>query len=242
MSAEAKTVDVPKAEALAPLIAVCGIGGGAGASTLAFLTAMYVQRFAKAPILLCDAGGPGASLALMAEEESELSLPQAASAIAADALAVPLFAQVTGKLRLIARDPELDDFTDPEGLERLLRDARRAHPVTIVDCGSLQRPVERLIAKQASSILWVARGSVAGAKRAKSVLRSLPMKADREILAVSGREERDSSSEHELMSAAELRGASLVFVPPLPEVCDGNLGAALEAGQLALEAIRGRLA
>jgi Flp pilus assembly CpaE family ATPase len=241
MSAEVETVEPRDAKALSSLVAVCGIGGGAGTSTLAFLTAMYVQRFAAEPILLCDTGGPGASLALIAEQGSKLSLPQAAAAIAADALSVPIFVPVTEKLRLMARDPELDDAADLEGLARLLRDARNAHPLTIVDCGSLQRPVERSVAAQASSILWVARGSLTGAKRAKAVLRSLSIKADREILAVCGRQERNSEVEHELMGAADLRGASLVFVPSLPGVSNGSLKGALETGQAALEAIRGRL-
>jgi Flp pilus assembly CpaE family ATPase len=242
MSAELEAVELREVEALSSLVAVCGIGGGAGTSTLAFLTAMYVQRFASEPILLCDTGGPGASLALLAEKASQLSLPQAATVIGADALGVPLFVSVTAKLRLIAREPQLDDPPDPDGLSRLLFDARSAHPLTIVDCGTLQRPVERAVAEQATSIVWVTQGSPAGARRAQSALRSLPLNADREILAVCASEERDRVVEHELMSAAELRGASLVFVPALRDAFEGGLDAALGTGQLALEAIRGRLA
>ncbi len=242
MNTEVKTHEPLGSNALAPLVAVCGIGGGVGTSTLTFLTAMYVQSFASAPILLCDTGGPSASLALLAERESKLSLPQAASAIAADALGAPLFVSVTAKLRLIACEPQLDDPPDLDGLDRLLFDARSAHPLTIVDCGTLQRPVERAAAEQASSIVWVAEGSPAGARRAQSALRSLPLNAHKEILAVCASEERDRAVEHELMRAAELRGASLVFVPVLRDAFVGGLDAALGAGQLALEAIRGRLA
>lgn len=242
MSVELETVDVESgARTPAPLVAVCGIGGGVGTSTLAFLTAMYSQRFSSAPILLSDTGGPGASLAVLAEKGSPLSLPQAASAIAADALGVPLFVSVSPKLRLIAREPDFDDQPDAGGLVRLLRDARGAHPLTIVDCGSLQRPVERAVAEQASSILWVARGSAAGAKRAHAALRSLPLHAEREIVAVLAAEERDSAAEHELMSAAGLRNASLVFMPALPEVSLAGVEPVLVQGQLALEAIRARL-
>jgi Flp pilus assembly CpaE family ATPase len=260
MSAEVETVDSPPVEVeeskvaveeppadvaeerkAATLIAVCGIGGGAGTSTLAFLTAMYAQRVAPAPLLLCDTGGPAASLAVLAEKQSQLSLPQAAAAIGADALGVPLFVPLTPKLRLIARDPDFDDALDSDGLARLLRDARAAHPITIVDCGTLQRPVERAVAEQASSILWTAQGSPAGARRAQAALRSLPLRAEREILAVWAGERRSSAVEHELMSAADLHGASVVFVPALPEVSQAGLDTALEAGQVALEAIRGRL-
>jgi len=223
------------------LLAVCGIAGGAGTSTLAFLTAMYVQRSSSEPILLCDTGGPGASLAAMAGKSSPLSLPQAATAITVEALGVPLFAPLTARLRLIGREPDLDDAPDPDGLARLLCDARDAHPVTIVDCGTLQRPVERLVAEQASSILWVTQGSAAGARRARAALRSLPLNADREILAVCAGEERSAAVEHELMGAADLRGASLVFVPSLPDVCEDGAKEALNVGQVALEAITVRL-
>lgn len=226
---------------LAPLLAVCGIAGGAGASTLAFLTAMYAQHLSSQPILLCDSGGPTASLAQLAKTSSQLSLPQAATAIGADALGVPLFAQVTAKLRLIARGPDFEDDADPAGLARLLGDARGAHPLTIVDCGTLQRPIERAVAEQASSILWVAPGSLSGVRRARTALQSLPLRAEREILAVRAGEERNAAVEHELMGAAEMRGAALVFVLSLPEIDRVGLAATLEAGQLALEAIRTRL-
>jgi hypothetical protein len=223
------------------LLAVCGIGGGAGTSTLAYLSAMYVQQFAPKPILLCDAGGPGASLAAMAGKGSPLSLPQAATAVAADALGAPLFVQLTARLRLIGREPGFDDAPDPDGLARLLDDARDAHPVTIVDCGTLQRPVERSVAEQASSLLWVTRGTPGGAGQAKAALGHLPLRADREILAVRATEERNAAAEHELMSAADLRGASLVFLPALPDLGRIGIEAALQVAQVALEAIRVRL-
>jgi Flp pilus assembly CpaE family ATPase len=229
------------AEAPATLLAVCGIAGGAGTSTLAFLTAMYVQGHSPKPILLCDTGGPGASLAALAGRGSALSLPQAATAIAADALGVPLFVPLTARLRLIGREPDFDDAPDPDGLARLLGDARGAHPVTIVDCGTLQRPVERSVAEQASSILWVTRDGPAGARQARAALRSLPLSAEREILAVRAGGGRDAAVEHELMDAADLRGASLVFVPALPDVGRAGADAALDTAQVALEAIRARL-
>jgi len=148
---------------------------------------------------------------------------------------------LTARLRLIGRDPDFDDAPDIDGLSRLLDDARDAHPVTIVDCGTLQRPVERWVAEQASSLLWVAPGSAAGARRARAALRSLPLNADREILVVCEREERSSAVEHELMGAADLRSASLVFVPTLPDISEDGAESALRLAQVALEAIRVRL-
>lgn len=242
MTAELETVEREvRTEASAGLVAVCGIGGGVGTSTVALLSAAYIQRSSSAPILLCDTGGPTASLAALAGKSSQLSLGKAATVLAADALGVPLFVGLTPKLRLIAREPEFDDPVNPDGLSRLLHDAREAHPLTIVDCGTLQRPIEQAVALEASAIIWVAQVSPSGARRARAALRSLPRSADHEILVVRAGESRDSAIERQLMDAADLRGASLVFVPTLPDVCDG-LDGALEAGQLALEAIRGRLA
>lgn len=246
MSADMETVEPVRAGTVsdseaATLVAVCGIGGGTGASTLAFLSAMYAQRFLSAPLLLCDAGGPTASMAVLAEKQSQLSLPQAAAAIGADSLAVPLFVPLTAKVRLIAREPDFDDALDFDGLRRLLRDACAAHPLTIVDCGTLQRPIERAVAEQASSILWTVQGSSLGAARARATLRSLPLGADQEVLAVGAGEKRSSAVERELMNAADLRGAAVAFVPDIPQVSEVGMNTALEACQVPLEAIRGRL-
>jgi hypothetical protein len=98
------------------------------------------------------------------------------------------------------------------------------------------------VAEQASSILWVAPDSATGARRAQAALRSLPLNAGREILAACEAEERSSAVEHELMDAADVRGASLVFVPALRDVCQDGGRAALQAAHVALEAIRVRLA
>jgi len=43
------------------------------------------------------------------------------------------------------------------------------------------------------------------------------------------------------MGAADLRDASLVFVPSLPDACEDSAEAALNVAQVALEAIKVRL-
>src|SRR4051794_41843397 len=43
----------------APLVAVCGVCGGAGASTLSYLLARYAVRQLDGHVLVCDSGSSG---------------------------------------------------------------------------------------------------------------------------------------------------------------------------------------
>ena len=45
-----------------PLLAVCGLCGGAGASTLAYLVALAAARRDDRAVLLADTGGPTAGI------------------------------------------------------------------------------------------------------------------------------------------------------------------------------------
>ena len=49
------------------LLAVCGLCGGAGASTLAYLIAALRAEQQGGPVLVCDTGGPAGGLAAYAE-------------------------------------------------------------------------------------------------------------------------------------------------------------------------------
>src|SRR4051794_24816394 len=52
------------------LLAVCGLCGGAGASTLSYLIARFAAEQASADVLVCDTGGPTGGLAAYAAAES----------------------------------------------------------------------------------------------------------------------------------------------------------------------------
>src|SRR5438105_3052411 len=66
-----------------PLLAVCGVCGGAGASTLAYLIALAAARARRQPVLVADTGGPTGGLAALAGVEAPRSLPELADHIAA---------------------------------------------------------------------------------------------------------------------------------------------------------------
>src|SRR6266699_1020931 len=67
---------------LAPLLAVCGVCGGAGASTLSYLLARFAVDQLDGHVLVCDSGGPTGGLAGCTGVESPRSLSESADQIA----------------------------------------------------------------------------------------------------------------------------------------------------------------
>jgi Flp pilus assembly CpaE family ATPase len=222
------------------VVAVCGLGGGAGTTTLAYLAALHASRRSDGPVLACDGGGPGAALAAVAGSSSPLSLPAASEAIARGLIERRPFASLSPTLRLIARPPQLADDFDPEGLATLIAHARAAHALVVCDCGTLQRPIERELAAAADGIAWVTHASAVGIRAAAAALTSFAaLRGDREVLvarAIHGsRAERRA-----LLALAEELALPLVLVPSLPEVAAraevglGRLASELEAIEEAL--------
>src|SRR4051794_7254430 len=108
---------------LAPLLAVSGLCGGAGASTLSYLLARFAVDQLDGHVLVCDSGGPTGGLAGCTGVASPRSLSESADHIArglplARALyAVAAPASRPGReLRGIATAPRLAGGGDPEGL------------------------------------------------------------------------------------------------------------------------------
>ena len=68
---------------LGPLLAVCGLTGGAGATTLAYLVALAAAQQKGGPVLVADTGGPSGGLAALAGIETPQSLMELACQLAA---------------------------------------------------------------------------------------------------------------------------------------------------------------
>ena len=92
---------------LGPLLAVCGLAGGAGVTTLSYLIALAAVRQWTDPVLVADTGGPSGGLAACAGVEVPRSLGELAEQLAAG---VPLGGGIyaTGRdgLRVLATGPE----------------------------------------------------------------------------------------------------------------------------------------
>jgi hypothetical protein len=95
----------PRADACrGPLLAVCGLCGGAGASTLAYLVALAEARRRSEAVLVGDTGGPGGGISCYAGVQAPRSLAEVADHVAAGLPVGRLFT-ATGGLRVLATGP-----------------------------------------------------------------------------------------------------------------------------------------
>lgn len=228
------------------LVAVCGLCGGAGASTLSYLIARVAAADSDRPVLVCDTGGSTGGLAACAGVEAPRSLAEAADLIALNIrLSGRLWAVDPrvggGELRVIATGPRFSDRPPPAALERLLADAKAAHALTVVDCGRLERDAERLTLRLATHLAWVVPATASGLARGRKLLDSFPLQLDaREIVVARRIGDAESGALKHLKALAAERRAALVLVPELPESVD--LDRAVDAAQVPLQAIAGLLA
>ena len=98
----ADQIAAPPVRYPSPLIAVCGLTGGIGTSTLALLAAHALSADASGPVLLCELDGAGGGLAELAGASSPRSLTQLAAGIRGRGLP---FVALDRCLRLIATPP-----------------------------------------------------------------------------------------------------------------------------------------
>jgi hypothetical protein len=231
----------------APLLAVCGLCGGAGASTLSYLVARFA--LARGHVLLCDTGGPTGGLAAYAGIESAHSLLEAAELLN---LGLPLpgglYAVDAGastrehELRVIAAGPRLASAGHPAALEALLAAARDdAHALIVVDCGTLQRGADRLALRLATHVAWVLPATASGVRRGERVLaRICTAPGVRELVVARHDRHAERAGLRALRTLATQRRAPLVLVPELPDLL-AHRRRALERAQAALQAIDGVL-
>lgn len=220
-----------------PLLAVCGLCGGAGASTLAALVARAAAEERREPVLVCDSGGPTGGLAAYVHAESPRSLAGLANAIGAhEALADGLFADAGPGLRVLATRPQLDTAVDAYGLTRILRAAREAHALTVVDCGVPGTAADVQVLAAATHVAWVLPATAGGIRRAERVLGLFPMGA-RELLVARHEAAGRAAPVAELTELAATRDAPLVLMPHLPDLAERPTAEALDAARLSLDAI-----
>ena len=222
-----------------PLLAVCGLCGGAGASTLAYLVAQAAAHAGDEPVLVCDSGGPTGGLAGYAAAESSRSLPSLANAIAAhEPLAAGLFADAGPRLRVLATRPRLDADVDPDGLARLLHDAREAHALTVVDCGVPSCGVDEQVLEDATHVVWVLPATVGAVRRCERTLALFhPHESRREIVVARHDPAGRKAPIPQLTDLAAGRNAPLVLMPDVPDLAEQPQHEALEAVQLSLDAL-----
>jgi MinD-like ATPase involved in chromosome partitioning or flagellar assembly len=227
---------------LGPLLAVCGLAGGAGVTTLSYLVALEAVRQWTDPVLVADTGGPSGGLAACAGVEVERSLGELAQQLAAG---VPLGGGIyaTGRdgLRVLATGPEFSSSSAEDQVERLLAHAREAHGLTVIDCGTLTRAAEQTAAAAATHLAWVLTATAHGVRRALYVLEAAPPMPGKELIVARNDIRQANAPLRELRRIAAERGTPLVLVPHLAGLDAGRLDACAEAGQIPVQAILGAL-
>jgi MinD-like ATPase involved in chromosome partitioning or flagellar assembly len=229
-----------------PLVAVCALCGGAGASTLTYLLAAASARGeGRPPVLACDAGSVTAGLSLYAGLESPRSLAETAVALQEGRLGEhPMFVRAASGVRLIAPGPRTGaPAAAGAAIARLVKDARGAHGLTVVDCGTLAEEPQRVAARLASHVLWVVPATTGGVRRAQRALSTAAWADDRPQVLVARRDTTGGTkaSLRALTALADDRRAPLILMPHLGDLADGDLGAALTAAEVSLEALAGAL-
>jgi hypothetical protein len=152
-----------------------------------------------------------------------------------------LYATGPAGLRVLATGPAFTSTHAWEQLTTLLIDAREAHCLTVVDCGTLARDVDQVAASVSTHAVWVMPATAYGVTRGRQVLEAAPHVAGKEIV-VGRRDIRESkASLRELRRVAAERRAPLVLVPHLPGLDAGRIEGAVEAAQVPVQAILGAL-
>jgi MinD-like ATPase involved in chromosome partitioning or flagellar assembly len=226
---------------LGPLLAVCGLAGGVGVTTLSYLIALAAARQWTNPVLVADTGGPSGGLATCAGVEVQRSLSQLAEDLSAGvALGAGIYATGRDGLRVLATGPEFSRPADDQ-VEGLLAHAREAHGLTVIDCGTLARAIQQTAATAATHLAWVLTATPSGVRRGRRVLEASPPMAGKELIVARNDVRQVSAALRPLRQLAAERRAPLVLVPHLAGLDVGRLDACAEAAQIPVQAILGAL-
>lgn len=208
-----------------PLVAVCGLVGGSGASTLAFCLAREAARDSTVPVLLTESDAGRGGLAVLARQAAAVSLPTLAQRVADGHPPSEAFVEIEPGLRLLASAPQRIPEPDPLDLAALLGEARAAHGLVVVDCGAAWSTASPVLAA-ATHIVWTVSASAAAAAHARSLLASdaLPPPGRRgEVLAALTTDRHPSVSVRALRRLAAERCDRLVLAPHSEALARGDL-------------------
>ncbi|WP_121247914.1 hypothetical protein [Solirubrobacter pauli] len=223
-----------------PLLAVCGVCGGAGASTVSAAVARSAVELGH--VLLLDTGGLNAALCLRAGAETSHSVLDVAHVLERDVALAPSVwsARQIGRyeLRVIAARPSMD-LDDGPLLDPVLAVLRGTleQSLVVADCGTLQRPAELAVVRAASHVAWVMPDTGYGLARARQ-LHALTAShvSGRELVLARRDVTAGAASLRALAAFADVCRAPLVRLPAIPE---GQPPA--DAMEISLQAILGVL-
>ena len=212
-------------------------------TTLAYLIALAAARQWTDPVLVADTGGPSGGLAACAGVEVPRSLGELAEQLAAGVAArrrhlrdrAGRTARPRDRTRVLVapgRRPSSASYS---------RDAREAHGLTVIDCGTLARDAEQTAAAAATHVAWVLTATAHGVERGRRVLEAAPPMAGKELIVARNDVRQAQAPLRQLRRIAAERRAPLVLVPHLTGLEAGRIDACAEAAQVPVQAILGAL-
>jgi hypothetical protein len=213
-----------------PLVAVAGLAGGAGTTTLALLLARQAARESTAPVLVTELSAERPGLAVLAGRAGRISLPELARRVADGDLRAEPFLEIEPGLRLIASTPAVQPPAAVPELDALLDQARDAHGLVVIDCGS-DSVAARPVLERATHIIWTLPASVTCVASAHLLLTSTvlpPAGGARELLVGVARDGHATVRVRALRRLAHMRCERLVLVPYSPALARGDAVAAGE--------------
>jgi len=197
-----------------PLVAVCGLTGGAGTSTLALLLARQAAAESSAPVLLAEADPLRPGLAALAGCATPRPLIALARELDDDRVPSETFLELAPRLRLIAATPQQCAPPSPDALRALLGQARDAHGLTLIDCGTHWSAGDPVLGA-ATHIIWTVAATPTGLARARAHLTAGVAPAQgrrREMLAVAAIVPRPLVPVRALRQVARRRCERLVLI------------------------------
>jgi hypothetical protein len=217
------------------IVAVCGLHGGAGTTTIATLLARAAAAQQPGGVLLCDSAPGAGDLALSLGDASPYSLTDVARMAASrqTPAQMPWLEQADG-LRVMARAPARRAAASTDAVVQVLRDADAAHSLVVVDAGALQSEHATAALRAADVVLW-ALDATAQLDRSAALLGG-PLAADarhaRWLLAASA-----TGRDGDVPVAARLTelvptAAHLVLVPAAGHTAADTSGRLLAGAQL----------
>jgi hypothetical protein len=197
-----------------PLVAICGLTGGAGTSTLALLIARQAARDSNAPVLLTEHDPQRPGLAAITGRATPRPLVALAQDLANEHAPVDTFAELSDGLRLIAAEPQLVPQVDPAAVHSLLDEARAAHGLVVVDCGT-HWTKESPVLDRATHIIWTLPATPTAVACASVALGTIapPPGGAREALAAARLMPGRTVSVRALRRVATRRCERLVLIP-----------------------------
>ena len=211
------------------VVAVCGVRGGCGATTVAVNLALQLAEVTHGHVALLDLhmrGGaaaamlgatPGAGLRIALEE------PDRVDALFLDRAAIP----IGDRLRLIAAEEPLDSLPQPseDGMRRLMALLRKRFNHVVIDLPMPAGPAERIALAEAKLRVVVLGPDIVGIRDALAARKFLAAGGASRVMTVLNRAGMAGTLKPRLVEEG-LGGPPEITIPDLPRVLPraANLG------------------